>query len=87
MWALGFTYELVRKREGLGFGDVKLLALIGSFLGVENGIFAMMIGAVSGAILGLAYIIIWRRKASEYHLPFGSFLCVGAAILPLLKTS
>jgi leader peptidase (prepilin peptidase)/N-methyltransferase len=83
IWLLGFTYSRLRKREGLGFGDVKLLMLIGIFLGLENGLLALLIGAVSGSVLGIAYIYFAGKKAAEYELPFGSFLCMGAAAVPL----
>ncbi|HMF74355.1 MAG TPA: prepilin peptidase [Bryobacteraceae bacterium] len=83
IWLLGFTYSRLRKREGLGFGDVKLLLLIGVFLGLENGLLALLIGAVSGSVLGIVYIYFAGKKAAEYELPFGSFLCVGAALVPL----
>ena len=86
MWAVGAFYRTIRKREGLGLGDVKLLALIGSFLGFESGILALMIGAASGSIIGLGYIWWTRQNASTYQLPFGSFLCLGAAIVPLVSS-
>jgi leader peptidase (prepilin peptidase)/N-methyltransferase len=78
IWGLGSLYGRIRKCEALGRGDVKLLATIGVFLGLENGLFALLLGAVTGSVLGLAYIF-WKRKdARTYELPFGSFLCVGA---------
>lgn len=86
IWLLGWAYERVRKREGLGFGDVKLLALLGVFLGLENGLFALLVGAVAGTLIGLAYVLLARKKLSEAELPFGSFLCAGAAFLPLAST-
>jgi leader peptidase (prepilin peptidase)/N-methyltransferase len=85
MWLLGVAYEKVRKREGLGFGDVKLLVLMSTFLGFENSLFATMVGAIGGAILGVIYCLVSRRKLSETQLPFGSFLCAGAAITPLIN--
>lgn len=84
IWALGALYAWVRKREGLGLGDIKLLLLIGVFLGAERGLFAMLIGTVGGTIVGVAYVLARRRNPSTYELPFGSFLCVGAALVPLL---
>jgi leader peptidase (prepilin peptidase) / N-methyltransferase len=82
-WLLAFTYSYFRNREMLGFGDVKLLMLIGIFLGLENGLLALLIGAVSGSVIGIAYIYFAGKKASDYELPFGSFLCAGAAVVPL----
>ena len=85
MWLMGLLYEKVRKREGLGFGDVKLLLLFGVFLGLESGLMALLIGAVAGAVIGLIYIAAAHKKFSENELPFGSFLCAGAAFVPLLS--
>jgi leader peptidase (prepilin peptidase) / N-methyltransferase len=85
IWALGALYARVRKREGLGLGDVKLLLLMGVFLGPERGLYALMIGALAGSLIGAVYILVARRNAATYELPFGSFLCAGAALVPLLK--
>jgi leader peptidase (prepilin peptidase)/N-methyltransferase len=83
IWLLGVIYARLRGREGLGLGDVKLLVLIGVFLGLENGLLALLIGVLSGSVIGIAYIWLAAKKASTYELPFGSFLCAGAAIVPL----
>ena len=86
LWLVGFVYKLIRRREVLGLGDVKLLPMLGVFLGVENGVLALLIGSVTGSILGLSYIV-WRKKnPSSYELPLGSFLCFGAALVPLVAS-
>lgn len=84
IWALAKVYALVRKREGLGGGDVKLLLLISVFLGLERGLFAMLVGALGGTIIGGTYMLATRRNPATYELPFGTFLCGGAALAPLL---
>jgi leader peptidase (prepilin peptidase) / N-methyltransferase len=84
IWGLAALYARLRNREGLGFGDVKLLLLMGVFLGPERGLWALLIGTVSGSLLGLAYILATHKKSSTYELPFGTFLCAGAALVPLL---
>lgn len=86
IWLLGFAYAHLRKREGLGLGDVKLLMLFGVFLGLEKGLLALLIGTIAGSVIGLVYVFVTRKKSSETELPFGSFLCMGAALLPLLGT-
>lgn len=85
IWLLAAVYARVRKREGLGLGDVKLLVLLAVFLGLEKGVLAVMIGAVAGSVIGVAYILVLRKQASTYELPFGSFLCAGAAIVPFVS--
>jgi len=82
IWLIGVGYAWLRKREGLGFGDVKLLVLFGVFLGLGNGLFALLLGTVAGSVVGSIYVIATRKKFSETALPFGSFLCAGAAIVP-----
>jgi leader peptidase (prepilin peptidase)/N-methyltransferase len=84
VWVIGLAYSHLRKREGLGLGDVKLLLLLGVFLGLEDGLLALLIGAVAGSVLGLIYVRAMHKDAASYELPFGSFLCAGGALVPLL---
>ena len=84
LWAIGVVYGFFRKREVLGLGDVKLLVLLGVFLGLERAVFAMLIGTVAGSIIGLLYILLTRKKLSAYELPMGTFLCAGGVLVPLL---
>lgn len=84
VWFVGFAYSHLRKKEGLGLGDVKLLLLLGVFLGLEDGLLALLIGAVAGSVLGLIYIRVTHKDSASYELPFGSFLCAGGALVPLL---
>jgi leader peptidase (prepilin peptidase)/N-methyltransferase len=79
IWSVGALYEKIRHREGLGFGDVKMVALIGSFLGMHLALMTLIVGSLLGSLIGLAFILISRKDASTYELPFGSFL--GAAAL------
>jgi leader peptidase (prepilin peptidase)/N-methyltransferase len=85
IWWLGMFWGRLRKRQVLGLGDVKLLPLIGAFLGLEHGITALLIGSVSGVVMGGSYILLTRQKAGSYELPLGTFFCLGAGLLPLLS--
>jgi leader peptidase (prepilin peptidase)/N-methyltransferase len=85
IWLTGVIYARLRKREGLGLGDVKLLVMLGAFLGADQGLWALLMGAVSGSIISVAYILLTRKDARNYELPFGSFLCAAAACIPLLN--
>jgi len=80
---VGWLYQRIRGRVGLGIGDVKLLALIGAFEGAERGLTALLIGSLSGSVVGVAYIFLRRKDPQTYQLPFGSFLCAGAIISAL----
>jgi leader peptidase (prepilin peptidase)/N-methyltransferase len=74
LWLLRWAYEKVRHREGLGLGDVKMVAMIGAFLGLQGVLFTIMVGSILGSVVGLGFIFIARKEAATYELPFGSFL-------------
>ncbi len=80
LWLMGFAYQRVRGREGLGLGDVKMTAFLGAFLGLETGLLALMAGSLLGTVLGLIWIKARGADAGSYELPFGSFLGVGAIL-------
>jgi leader peptidase (prepilin peptidase)/N-methyltransferase len=80
LWLTGEVFQKLRHKEGLGFGDVKMIGAIGAFLGLANTLLTLIAGSVLGSVLGLLYILIKKRDYSSYELPFGSFLG-GAAIL------
>jgi len=78
LWGIGALYEKIRHREGLGFGDVKMVAMIGAFLGLEGVLMTLVVGSVLGSVVGLGFIIFARKDASTYELPFGTFLGIAA---------
>jgi leader peptidase (prepilin peptidase)/N-methyltransferase len=78
MWGVGALYQKIRHREGLGLGDVKMIAMIGTFLGLQGALLTLIAGSLLGAIVGLAYIWFTGKDASTYELPFGTFLGVAA---------
>jgi leader peptidase (prepilin peptidase)/N-methyltransferase len=81
IWLAGWIYEKVRHREGLGFGDVKMIMMIGAFLGLSDALLTLIAASLVGAIGGVVYIYLSGKDASTYELPFGSFL--GAAALAI----
>jgi leader peptidase (prepilin peptidase)/N-methyltransferase len=81
LWFAGWMFQKIRHREGLGFGDVKMVALLGCFLGIEAGLFTLVVGSFAGAILGLAYIKLAHKDAATYELPFGTFLAAAGLIV------
>jgi leader peptidase (prepilin peptidase)/N-methyltransferase len=83
--AIWWFYLVVRKREGLGLGDVKLLAMLGALFGYQCSIFVIFIGSVLGSIVGLSMIALKRHSFSNY-LSFGPYL-VAAAILYIFNFS
>ena len=85
IWIVSVLYERIRGRQGLGLGDVKLLLLLGAFLGFRDGIVALMLGSLAGSVIGVGQIVISHRRFSEHELPFGSFLCAGAAVVAVIR--
>jgi leader peptidase (prepilin peptidase) / N-methyltransferase len=79
LWFAGWVYEKIRHREGMGFGDVKLIVMVGAFIGLGNTLFSLVLGSIVGSVLGYGYIKITHKDASTYPLPFGAFLG-GAAL-------
>ena len=77
LFAIAFVYELLTKREGMGGGDIKLLAMIGGFLGWKSLIFILLFSSFSGAIVGIAAMII-KKQDMKYAVPFGPFLSAAA---------
>lgn len=74
------AYWLLRREEGMGFGDVKLLGLLGSYFGVFPGIFfVLFVAATAGSILGVSVALI-QRKGLKMAIPFGPFLAFGALV-------
>lgn len=79
LWLVGWLYLKIRKREGLGLGDVKMIAMIGAFLGVHQTLLVLIGGSVLGSIAGLIFIFA-ARKDSTYELPYGTFLGLAALL-------
>ena len=73
-------YLRLRKRVGLGLGDVKLLAMTGAFLGFQGAFFTMFYGSLIGSVIGISLMIFFRKSISTYHLPFGPYLALGTII-------
>jgi leader peptidase (prepilin peptidase)/N-methyltransferase len=78
LWLVAEGYFRARGREGMGLGDVKMMAMAGAFLGLQRGMLTILVGSVLGSLIGGA-IIAATRKGSDFELPFGTFL--GAAAL------
>ncbi|MBA0086467.1 MAG: prepilin peptidase [Acidobacteria bacterium Pan2503] len=103
LWGLAAGYKLVRKREGMGMGDVKMMAMVGAFMGWRGTFWTILLGSLLGSAIGLSVVVAlylagWQRKlaergsrrglgtvnalrwtiASQYQLPLGTFLGIGA---------
>jgi leader peptidase (prepilin peptidase)/N-methyltransferase len=83
LWAIAFVYELVRKQEGMGGGDIKLLAMIGAFCGMKGVLFSLVSGSLFGSLVGIPLMIV-KHADAKYALPFGPFLSFGALLYVLV---
>ena len=79
LFLVATIYQWFFKREGMGGGDVKLLAMIGAFLGWKGAILTIFLGSLIGSITGIIVMIL-KRKDFKYAIPFGPFLALGAVI-------
>jgi len=103
LWGAAAVYKFVRKREGMGMGDVKMMAMVGTFLGPRGAFLTILLGTLLGTVIGVLwvgalYLSGWKRTlaeraakrglgsaaairwtiASQYQLPLGTFLGIGA---------
>lgn len=85
IWLVGYLYEKFRHREGLGFGDVKMIAMIGAFMGLRLALLTLILASLIGSIGGLLYIRLTRKDPATYELPFGSFLGLAALLVAAMN--
>ena len=77
--ALAWAYEAFTGVEGMGGGDIKLLAMIGAFLGWTSIPFTLFFASLTGSVIGLGFMI-GKGVGRRFALPFAPFLCLGALI-------
>jgi leader peptidase (prepilin peptidase)/N-methyltransferase len=79
LFLVATLYQWLFKREGMGGGDVKLLAMIGAFLGWKAVILTILLSSLIGSITGIIMMVL-KGKDFKYAIPFGPFLSLGAVI-------
>jgi len=77
-WCLFYLAAYLSK-GGMGGGDIKLIAMIGAFLGWERMLLTIMVGAFAGSVVGIG-LMIFFKKGRKYAVPFGPFLALGALV-------
>jgi leader peptidase (prepilin peptidase)/N-methyltransferase len=80
LWLVAEGYFRMRGREGMGLGDVKMMAMVGSFLGLQRAMLTILLGSLLGSLIGGVIIALWRKGAG-FELPFGTFLGAGALLV------
>ncbi len=82
LYGIAAAYYLARREEGLGMGDVKMLAMIGAFLGWKAVLVTLVLSSFAGALVGVVLIAV-QKGSMKFALPFGTFLSVGALVAML----
>jgi leader peptidase (prepilin peptidase)/N-methyltransferase len=86
LWATQFLFLKLRKKEGLGDGDLDLLAFIGAFTGIIGVWITLLLGSVLGAFTILFHALLHKNKnLLQAPIPFGPFLALGAVLYVLYK--
>ena len=76
---VALLYEKITGREGMGGGDIKMIAMVGAFLGLKGVIATIFISSLIGALFGF-FLIIFFKKSFKYAVPFGCFISLGGLI-------
>lgn len=76
LWSVFWLFKLIRGKEGMGYGDFKLLAAIGAWFGWKMLPAVILLSSTLGAIIGIALIVLTKRS-KEFPIPFGPFLAIG----------
>ena len=82
LWGVREAYFRVRGVEGMGFGDVKMMAMVGAFIGTALTLFTILVGSILGSVIGIV-VMRFAGKDRNYELPFGTFLSLGAILAVL----
>lgn len=86
LYFVAVYYEWITDREGMGGGDVNLLAMMGAFLGWQSLLHIILVASFSGAVIGIAAML-RQGKDTRYAVPFGPFLAIGAVSYLFLGNS
>ncbi len=85
LWVVAEAYFRLRGREGMGLGDVKMMAAVGVFLGLKRTLLTVLAGSLLGSVIGIILIAV-SKKDRNYELPFGTFLGAGALLVLFFGT-
>jgi len=77
--AVAWLYGVLTKKEGMGGGDIKLLAMMGAFLGWRSVPFIIFVSSLIGSVVGVTLMLV-QKKDGKLAIPFGPFLAAGAVL-------
>ena len=78
LWLMGWTWEKLRGIEAMGLGDVKMMFMVGAYLGWRLTVLNLFLGVLSGSLIGIVLMMRQGKKDMQMLLPFGVFLGIGA---------
>jgi leader peptidase (prepilin peptidase)/N-methyltransferase len=84
LWSIYWAYKLLRKREGMGYGDFKLLAALGAWLGWAMLPAIVLMASLVGSVVGIALMVL-NRRGLDYQIPFGPYLAAAGLICFLYR--
>ena len=79
LWSVYWGFKLLAGKEGMGYGDFKLLAALGAWTGWQTLPLILLVSAGAGAIIGIA-MIVFAGKGREARIPFGPYLAAGGLV-------
>jgi len=79
IWVIGILGKAIFRKDAMGGGDVKLMAMVGSFLGMKLAFFSIFLGSLFGAVVG-GVLIVLRLKTRKDYIPFGPYIALGAIL-------
>jgi leader peptidase (prepilin peptidase)/N-methyltransferase len=82
LWSIYHLFRLATGKEGMGYGDFKLLAALGAWLGAKYLLAIILLSSVVGAVFGIAMLLVGRLSNKDMHMPFGPYLA-GAGLVCL----
>jgi len=86
LWLMGFLWEKLRGVEAMGFGDVKMMLMVGAYLGWRLTILTILLAAFTGSLAGIAVMLQRGQRNMQMMLPFGIFLGIGSIASLLIGT-
>ena len=84
LWLMGWTWKKLRGVEAMGLGDVKMMFMVGAYLGWRLTILTIFMGVLSGSIIGVALMMRQGKRDMQMLLPFGIFLGIGSIVALLV---
>jgi leader peptidase (prepilin peptidase) / N-methyltransferase len=79
LWVVGALATWYKKKDAMGLGDVKLIAMCGALFGLETAMFGLVFASFLGSLVGIP-MLLFRRLNENHHIPFGPYICLGVLL-------